>query len=73
MEKENNNLKTLIRKAGTNYREVAQKLGTSSSHVTSWNKGRAVPGLKIAVKLAKLLDVTLEELADSLGYLDDED
>jgi transcriptional regulator with XRE-family HTH domain len=64
-------LKSLIRKAGTSYREVAGKLGTTSAHVTRWNKGKTEMGFRTAVRLSKILGTTLEELADSLSYLDD--
>jgi ribosome-binding protein aMBF1 (putative translation factor) len=66
-------LKILIRKAGLSNTELAERLGTYSSHISDWNAGRKHPTLRTSVRLARELGVTLEELADSLGYLEIED
>jgi transcriptional regulator with XRE-family HTH domain len=63
------NLKALIKAAGLNYRELARRLGTTSAHVTYWNQGKVEPGFKTACRIAEELGVTLDELAESLGYL----
>jgi transcriptional regulator with XRE-family HTH domain len=66
-------LKILVRKTGMNYRELAKRLGTTSSRIASWNQGQSSPSFRTAHRLAKELGVTLDELAESLGYGKEDD
>lgn len=66
-------LKTLIRKAGLNYETLAERIGTNTGHISQWNLGKMHMRFNTACKVARELGVTLEELADSLGYLEIEE
>lgn len=50
--------------------EIAQSLGVSKQAVSLWEKGKQSPTLEKAVKLAKMLNISLDELAQSMGIDD---
>lgn len=56
------NLKTLRKKRGLTQQELADKVGTNRVNVTKWETGRTEPSLENIVKLADLLDVSLDWL-----------
>ena len=43
-------------------KNVADKMSRTANAVTNWRKGRNVPDLVIAIKLARLFKVPVEEL-----------
>lgn len=42
--------------------ELARKIGISKKSISAYETGRAVPPLRIALKIAKVLQVPVEEL-----------
>lgn len=66
-------LKTLIRKSGLNYRQLAEKLGIDPGTITRWQKGDVRISLESACIIARELGVSLDKIAESLGYLEIEE
>jgi transcriptional regulator with XRE-family HTH domain len=64
-------LRILIRKAGLTYSQLAKRLGTSSTHISDWNHGKKHPSFRTACRIARELEVSLDKLAESLGYLEE--
>lgn len=53
------------RPSGLTQEEVAAHLGVTKAAVTKWERGRSVPDLALAPKLAALLALSVDEL---IGY-----
>ena len=60
-------LKALRREAGKTQRQVAAELDVDQRTVSEWENG-AIPGFDKAVSLAACLNVSLKDLAESLGF-----
>lgn len=57
-------LKTLRMTAGWSQEFVARQLGVSRNTVKNWEDGTTEPSISMAVKIAKLFGVKLEELLE---------
>ena len=58
-----NNIKRLMRKAGKNTFDVMMGLHlTSASTIYSWTQGKFVPNADSLVKLAQILNCTVDEI-----------
>ena len=57
-------LKEILKKQGRQTRWVAKQLGVTSSAVRQWKRNDRRPTYDIIVKLAKLLNVTTDELIE---------
>jgi transcriptional regulator with XRE-family HTH domain len=51
---------------GMSQQEIAELVGTSQPHVSNWLNGYRFPNSQNLNKLAKVLDITPEELANKL-------
>ncbi len=60
-------IEEIILKSGKKKMHIAKQLGVNENTLTNWMKNRSMPKLDQAVKLAKLLEVEIQEL-----YEDDE-
>ena len=58
-------LKTYISASSLSSRKLAQELGVSPSLVCQWQKGICVPKTQLMEALAKLLEITIEDLLPS--------
>ena len=58
------NLRELRGEMGLTQRDVAQKLGITYQSYQAYELGLTVPTLQNFIKLAKLFDVSLEELLE---------
>lgn len=58
------NLRELRGETGLTQRDVAQKLGITYQSYQAYELGLTVPTLQNFIKLAKLFDVSLEELLE---------
>ena len=56
------NLRILRLKRHFTQKELAQLVGIHQSVITDYEKGNNEPKVKIAIKLAKIFDTTVEEL-----------
>lgn len=61
-------LKLLRIKAGLTQKEMAEKLGVDQTSISAWEVGRATPTVKNVKKLATVLNVTREEVIESLEH-----
>lgn len=61
-------LKLLRIKAGLTQQEMADKLGLDQTTISAWEVGRATPTVKSIKKLATVLNVTTEEVIESLEH-----
>ena len=59
-------LENLRRRAGLSQEAVSRHLGVSRATVVNWEQGRTEPVISVGVKLAELLGVSLEQLAEAL-------
>ena len=59
-----NNLFQARKKVGLSQESVAQKLGISRQTVSKWETGKTVPDIYQAKRLAKLYNLTLDELIE---------
>ena len=58
------NLRNLRKKAGLSQREFAEKIGMSTSAVGMYEQGRREPEPQMLLKIAKVLQVTVEQLLE---------
>ena len=58
------NLRELRNETGLTQRDVAEKLGITYQSYQAYELGLTVPTLQNFIKLAKLFDVSLEELLE---------
>lgn len=58
------NLKDLRKQFGYTQKQVADSLGITASSYYGYESGRAVPTLQNFIKLAKLYDVSLDDLIE---------
>ena len=49
---------------GISQKEFAEKLGISAGNLCEWEKGRIEPSISALIKMAELLDVSVDELID---------
>lgn len=59
-------LETLRKRAGLSQEALARRLELSRATVASWEQGRTEPALSMAVRLAGILGVSLDQLAKSI-------
>jgi transcriptional regulator with XRE-family HTH domain len=64
---ERKTLKMLIRQKGSSYRRLAEQLGATPSQISGWSTGKSEPGFSNAIRLARALDISLEELAEAMN------
>lgn len=57
-----NNIKDFRIRRGLSHKEFAEKLNISESHLRKIEKGVGTPSLKLAVRIAKALDCSLDDL-----------
>lgn len=57
-------LRELRERAGLTQRELAERAGVPQRSVSNYEQGLAEPGLGAAIRLARALDVTVEELTE---------
>ena len=62
--KEEKMLKELIKNKKMTQQEVADRLGVHQTLVSQWCCGKSKPSLIEALELSKLLEVTLEKIAE---------
>lgn len=55
-------LATLIRHAGMNFSQIAREVGIPASMMTKIMRGWKDPSLAVAARMAKALDVTVDDL-----------
>jgi transcriptional regulator with XRE-family HTH domain len=56
---------------GLTQKEIAERVGTSQPHVSSWLSGQRIPSSKNLIKLCKVIDKTPLEfciLVDNIKY-----
>ncbi len=58
------NLKQLRKKHQYTQEEVAEKINVSRQAVAKWEKGESIPDMASCMALAKLYDVTLDDLVN---------
>lgn len=56
----------LRKRAGLTQMQIAVAVGTTPPQVSEWERGRITPTTRHLRPLAKILDVTLDELLDAL-------
>ncbi|MBQ7912942.1 MAG: helix-turn-helix transcriptional regulator [Clostridia bacterium] len=54
--------KELLKEKDFNGSQIARRLGLSRTAVSSWVRGKSAPSYTHLVKMAKILDVSLETL-----------
>lgn len=54
-------------KAGMTCREMGAKAGVSGSTIFAYECGRVLPSLTVAVRLAKALRISMDELTEEMG------
>ncbi len=59
------NLTRLRKESGYTQQQLAKKLYITSQSVSKWENGESVPSLEILIELAKIFNVTLDELVAS--------
>ncbi|WP_258831489.1 helix-turn-helix transcriptional regulator [Peribacillus frigoritolerans] len=57
-----NNIKDFRTRRGLSHKEFAEKLNISVSHLRKIENGVGTPSLKLAVRIAKALDCSLDDL-----------
>lgn len=57
------NLKKYREEADMSVSALAQKLGVSDRYVSYMERGDKIPGLKLALRIAEILGVTLDKLS----------
>ena len=58
------NLRNARKRKGFTQEDVAKILGVSQSAVAQYELGAGAPNIKVAVRLARLLDTTCEDLVN---------
>ena len=53
-------------KAGMTCREMGAKAGVSGSTIFAYECGRVLPSLTVAVRLAKILGISMDELTEGM-------
>ena len=59
-------IKEFRQKNNYTQRYVAYKLGVSQQSVDKWEQGKSIPNIVHLVKLAKLMQCSVDELVDSI-------
>ncbi|WP_165056446.1 MULTISPECIES: helix-turn-helix domain-containing protein [unclassified Adlercreutzia] len=66
------NILSLRTRSGMTQEELAQKIGVARQTVAKWEAGDAIPDLANAIRLAQLLDVSIDALVhhdeEQVGY-----
>jgi len=57
-----NNINVWVAKSGMNKKEVAEKMGVSQTVLSRWINGKSDPSLRNALKLAELLNCSVDDL-----------
>lgn len=57
-----NRLEEIRKKRGINQEELAKELEVSRQTISSLEKGRYNPSIQLAFKIAKLFDMSIEEI-----------
>lgn len=60
----NMNLKRLRQQHQFTQEELAEELGVSRQVIAKWEKGESTPDIQFCIKLAKLYDVTIDNLVN---------
>jgi transcriptional regulator with XRE-family HTH domain len=66
-EKRTTNLKPLLERAKLTQRGLSDRINVTERNVNDWVRGVSYPRLDRAVDMARALNVSLEELCESLG------
>ncbi|WP_100408432.1 helix-turn-helix transcriptional regulator [Bacillus solitudinis] len=64
------NLKWLIPKSGKNQNEIANQMGVSKQMFSNWVSGRNYMRVDKAYKLAKILNVKVDDLYEEIDITD---
>ena len=62
MEKFHEKLKVLRKKKGLTQQQIADEIGVNRGSYSNWEKGKREPSFENLVKLADLLEVSLDSL-----------
>jgi DNA-binding XRE family transcriptional regulator len=57
------NLRMYRTKADMTQEELSRRVGVSADSVSKWENGEYMPSLRTTVKLAEVLDVSIDQLA----------
>ena len=57
-----NYLKMYLAREGMSQKKLAEEFGVSVQQVSKWVNGHHAPGLETALKIAKLLNTTVDEI-----------
>ena len=57
-----NKIAEFRKRAGLTQMQLAEQLDISSTHVQAWEHGRRNPTTEYAIRLARILNTTVEEL-----------
>ena len=57
-----NRIKELLARNGLKVKWVAKQIGCHPTEVSNWIAGRRIPSLQRAIKIASLLECTVEDL-----------
>jgi len=61
-------LRALRQREGLTVRQLGERLGVDHSHITKIERGENIPSLPLALKMADLFSVSLDQLArDEIG------
>jgi len=60
-----NSIRELRIRKNLTQQQLANMVGISKKTISAYETGKAVPSLRVAIKLAKVLDVSLDDLFDS--------
>jgi len=60
------NFESLRKTKGFTQTQLAKMLGVDQSAISLWEAGKTFPRIELAMKVAKILDCTLEELFEAI-------
>lgn len=60
------NFESLRKTKGYTQTQLAKMLGVDQSAISLWEAGKTFPRIELAMKVAKILDCTLEELFEAI-------
>lgn len=57
-----NNIKSIMKEKGLKQKRIAEKIGIEPNYFSMIVNGKHVPSVEIALKLTKILDISIEEI-----------